>query len=125
MKLNLKDIKGKSINVGDTVETLYIRDSSGCSSDMFGTEPQNSGWVEILELEKLKGKVIFDQESLAFVVSDGNRKVYLSEWLRSVDLLEGWERMDKEDWVYGVEDLNLASGDLEYIFKYLVKIEDE
>lgn len=124
MKINIKDINGNSINLGDEVEILKITDESGSATDLFGVEPHLNSWIDIVYVEAFRGVVAYDEEKLMVVIKGKSRSIPLSNYVRYNIWLQAFDMVKKEDLKQIVKDYDLPDGEYETIVDYIVVLQN-
>lgn len=122
MKLKIKDIKGNTLKIGDTVRILKFTDDSGEASDIYGVEPQLSAWVEILYIEPFEGKIFYDEDKMMMVIKNKSTSLPLSKSIRYEIYISLFDKLED---VYLKEtklEYNLPDEEYESIIDYIVKL---
>lgn len=121
MNINMKSVCGTEIKIGDTVTIPIILFEYGNTEDWFGSEPQNSSYVELYSIQDFTGKVVFDEDYAAIVVSDGNRRFPISSKLRHFIFSDLFSEVDEEDIKEYFEHLNLEPTFFNFLAQISIK----
>lgn len=82
MDLNLKDINGVELKLGDPVRILKITDDSGSAVHLYGVESQLDGWIENVYIEEFEGVIKYDEITMMIVISGNYTNIPLSPIVR-------------------------------------------
>ena len=120
--INIKDIEGNTIELGDKVRVLKITDDSGTATDLFGVEPQLDSWLTVVYIEPLEGIVTYDSSKLMVVIKSKSTSLPLSSYIRHSIYYQAFEQISNKEVKEFAEELNLPNCDYDTIINYIKKI---
>jgi len=109
-KLNLTDIHGMKLKLGDTIRIIKITDDSGSASTLFGVEPHLDGWVSCVYPETFEGVITYDQLKMMVVIKGKYNEIPLSPFVRYEIWNDKFDQCDDDVMEEIQKELNINVG---------------